>query len=219
MRSIEDCLADVTTTLIIIRHGETEWNRERRIQGHLDSALTPKGFAQAHACAARLAPEKIDAVVTSDLYRAQHTAKILTTGRALSMTSEATLRERSFGAGEGMTYAEMDSKYPQIFAQTSLVDAEFTLPEGETRADFHARVKTSIEKLVAAHTGKCLLIVTHGGVLGVIYRWLNKMPIASAQRVAIPNVAYNRISAAPDGWKIEVWADTRHLLDHTVEDG
>ena len=80
-------------------------------------------------------------------------------------------------------------------------------------------MKTSIEKLVAAHTGKCLLIVTHGGVLGVIYRWLNKMPIASAQRVAIPNVAYNRISAAPDGWKIEVWADTRHLLDHTVEDG
>ena len=209
----------MTTTLIIIRHGETFWNRERRIQGHLDSALTPKGFAQAHACAARLAPEKIDAVVTSDLYRAQHTAKILTTGRALSMTSEATLRERSFGTGEGMTYAEMDSKYPQIFAQTSLVDAEFTLPEGETRADFHARVKTSIEKLVAAHTGKCLLIVTHGGVLGVIYRWLNKMPIASAQRVAIPNVAYNRISAAPDGWKIEVWADTRHLLDHTVEDG
>ena len=209
----------MTTTLIIIRHGETFWNRERRIQGHLDSALTPKGFAQAHACATRLAAEKIDAVVVSDLYRAQHTAKILTAGRALAMTSDATLRERCFGAGEGMTYAEMDSKYPQMFAQTGLVDAEFTLPDGETRADFHARVKTSIEKLAVAHAGKCLLIVTHGGVLGVIYRWLNEMPVASAQRVAIPNVAYNRISIEPHGWKIETWADTRHLVDHTAEDG
>ncbi len=209
----------MTTTLIIIRHGETFWNRERRIQGHLDSALTPEGIAQAQACATRLATEKIDAVVVSDLNRAQHTAKILTAGRALSMNSDVSLRERSFGSGEGMTYADMDTKYPQMFAQTGLVDAEFTLPDGETRADFHARVKTSIEKLAAAHAGKCLLVVTHGGVLGVIYRWLNEMAIASAQRVAIPNVAYNRILVAPDGWKIEVWADTRHLVDHTVEDG
>ena len=209
----------MTTTLIIIRHGETFWNRERRIQGHLDSALTPEGIAQAQACATRLATEKIDAVVVRDLNRAQHTAKILTAGRALSMNSDVSLRERSFGSGEGMTYAEMDTKYPQMFAQTGLVDAEFTLPDGETRADFHARVKTSIEKLAAAHAGKCLLVVTHGGVLGVIYRWLNEMAIASAQRVAIPNVAYNRILVAPDGWKIEVWADTRHLVDHTVEDG
>ena len=209
----------MTTTLIIIRHGETFWNRERRIQGHLDSALTPEGIAQAQACATRLATEKIDAVVVSDLNRAQHTAKILIAGRALSMTADATLRERCFGAGEGMTYADMDTKYPQMFAQTGLVDAEFTLPDGETRADFHARVKTSIEKLAVAHAGKCLLIVTHGGVLGVIYRWLNEMPIASAQRVAIPNVAYNRISIQPDGWKIDVWADTSHLVDHTVEDG
>ena len=209
----------MTTTLIIIRHGETVWNRERRIQGHLDSALTPEGIAQANACAARLAPEKIDAVIYSDLIRAQHTANILTAGRALSMTADATLRERCFGTGEGMTYAEMDTKYPQMFAQTGLVDAEFTLPDGETRANFHHRVKTSIERLAAAHAGKCLLVVTHGGVLGVIYRWLNEMPIASAQRVAIPNVAYNRISIQPDGWKIEVWADTHHLADHTVEDG
>ena len=208
-----------TTTIIIIRHGETFWNRERRIQGHLDSALTPDGIAQAQACAKRLTGEPIDTVVASDLGRVRHTAQMLIAGRALRVRFDDSLRERCFGIGEGLTYAEMDSKYPQMFAQSGLVNAEFTLPEGESRAAFHARVITSIERLAAAHAGKCLLVVTHGGVLGAIFRWLNNMPIASAQRIAIPNVAYNRISVQPSGWKIEVWADTTHLTGNTFEAG
>ena len=206
-----------TTTLIVIRHGETFWNREHRIQGHLDSALTPDGIAQAEACARRLADEQIDVVVASDLGRVRHTAEILLAGRALPVAFDASLRERCFGTGEGMTYAEMDGKYPQLFSQVGLVDSEFTLPEGETRAAFHARVNAAINRLATAHAGKRLLIVTHGGVLGVIYRWLNDMPIASAQRVAIPNVGYNRISVHPSGWKIDVWADTSHLAVETFE--
>ena len=208
-----------TTTIIIIRHGETFWNRERRIQGHLDSALTPDGIAQAQACAKRLTEEPIDAVVASDLGRVRHTAQMLIAGRALPVRFDDSLRERCFGIGEGLTYAEMDGKYPQMFAQSGLVNAEFTLPEGESRAAFHARVITSIERLAAAHAGKCLLVVTHGGVLGAIFRWLNNMLIASAQRIAIPNVAYNRISVQPSGWKIDVWADTSHLTGGTIETG
>ena len=206
-----------TTTLIVIRHGETFWNREHRIQGHLDSALTPEGIAQAEVCARRLADEQIDVVVASDLGRVRHTAEILLAGRALLVAFDASLRERCFGTGEGMTYAEMDGKYPQLFSQVGLVDSEFTLPEGETRAAFHARVNAAINRLATAHAGKRLLIVTHGGVLGVIYRWINDMPIASAQRVAIPNVGYNRISLHPSGWKIDVWADTGHLAVETFE--
>ena len=205
------------TELILIRHGETFWNREHRIQGHLDSALTPEGIAQAEACARRLADEQIDVVVASDLGRVRHTAEILLAGRALPVTFDASLRERCFGTGEGMTYAEMDGKYPQLFSQVGLVDSEFTLPEGETRAAFHARVNAAINRLATAHAGKRLLIVTHGGVLGVIYRWLNDIPIASAQRVAIPNVGYNRISLHPSGWKIDAWADTSHLAVETFE--
>lgn len=207
------------TTLILIRHGETFWNREHRIQGQLDSALTPAGIAQAEACAKRLASERIDAVVASDLGRVRHTAEMLIAERALPITFDATLRERCFGIGEGMTYAEMDGRYPQMFVQTGLVDSEFTLPDGETRANFHARVIASIERLAVTHAGRSLLVVTHGGVLGAIYRWLNNMPMASSQRVAIPNVAYNRISVRPNGWKIDVWADTSHLADKTFEAG
>jgi probable phosphoglycerate mutase len=105
----------------------------------------------------------------------------------------------------------MDSKYPQMFVQAGLVDAEFTLPGGETRSSFHARVNAAINRLAVEHAGKCLLVVTHGGVLGAIYRRLNNLHIASSQRVAIPNVGYNRISVAQESWKIEVWADTSHL--------
>ncbi len=211
-------LTTMTTTFIIIRHGETFWNREQRIQGHLDSALTPEGIAQADACARRLRDEAIDVVIASDLNRVQHTANILTGGRHLPTTFDASLRERSFGIGEGMTYAEMESKYPQMFSTTGLVDAEFTLPQGESRSVFHQRVKASIEGLAAAHTGKRILVVTHGGVLGVIYRWLNDLPVG-AQRIAIPNVGYNRLSTGPGGWKIEVWGDTSHLTIGTFEAG
>jgi 2,3-bisphosphoglycerate-dependent phosphoglycerate mutase len=207
-----------TTTLVIIRHGETLWNREQRIQGHLDSALTPEGIAQARACATRLAAEQFDAAVASDLDRVRHTAEILVSARALPIAFDASLRERCFGIGEGMTYAEMDRRYPQMFAQAGLVDSEFALPNGETRSVFHGRVRDAITRLATEHEGKRLLVVTHGGVLGVIYRWLNNLPLASSQRVAIPNVAYNRISIQPDGWKIEVWADTSHLGVETFED-
>ena len=210
---------NTTTTLILIRHGETFWNRDHRIQGHLDSALTPEGIAQAEAGAKRLLPERIDAVVASDLGRVRHTAQLLIAGRALPITFDATLRERCFGIGEGMTYAEMDDHYPQLFAQAGLVDAEFTLPGGETRVGFRARAIASIERLAAAHAGKRLLVVTHGGVLRAIYHWVNNLPVASSQRVAIPNVAYNRLCIQPDGWKIEVWADTSHLTESTFEAG
>ncbi len=207
-----------TTTLIVIRHGETFWNREQRIQGHLNSALTPEGIAQAEACAMRLADEQIDVVVASDLGRVQHTAEILVRGRTLPVALDVSLRERCFGIGEGLTYAEMDAQYPQMFATTGLVDAEFTLPEGESRAVFHQRIKSSIEGISATHAGKRVLVVTHGGVLGVIYRWLNDLPVGSL-KIAIPNVGYNRISAGNDGWKIEIWGDTSHLDLDTFEAG
>lgn len=209
----------MTTTLIIIRHGETSWNREHRIQGHLDSKLTPEGIAQAQACAFRLKGEPIDVVVASDLERVRHTADILIKGRALPVKLDVSLRERCFGSGEGLTYAEIDEKYPQMFSKTGLVDAEFTLPGGESRATFHARVKGAIERLAQQHNGKRLLVVTHGGVLGVIYRWLNDMPVAGANTIAIPNAGYNQISTGPGGWKIDVWGNTDHLDIDTSEAG
>ena len=211
-------MTSIKTTLIIIRHGETYWNREHRIQGHLDSCLTPEGITQAEACAIRLKYETIEAVVASDLGRVRHTTDILTKGLPLPIHFLPSLRERCFGVGEGMTYAEMEAAYPRMFSATGLVDAEFTLPDGESRNVFHQRVRAAIEDLAITHAGKRVLVVTHGGVLGVVYRWLNALPVG-ALKIAIPNVGYNRISTAQGGWKIEVWGDTNHLAVGTFEDG
>lgn len=201
----------MNTTLILIRHGETEWNREGRIQGHLDSALTAEGIAQAEACAKRLSAEAFDALYASDLPRVQHTAAILNAPLGLPIRSRTALRERCFGIGEGLTYKEMDTLHPEVFSRSRALDPDFAIEGGETRRQFHARVRTALEEIAAAHRGQRVLVVTHGGVLGAVYRWLNELPIASAHTVEIPNVAYNRVQAGMGKWQLEVWADTAHL--------
>jgi len=208
----------MTTTLILIRHGETFWNREGRIQGHLDSALTPEGIAQAEACARRLQAEAIDCVVASDLERVRHTAGILTAAMNLAIRYEPALRERRYGIGEGKTYAELDALHPELFSRTRSTDPDFAIDGGESRRQFHQRITGALGRIAGEHAGKRILVVTHGGVLGVIYRWLNALPIASAHRVEIPNVAYNRVAFADGNWTLEVWADSSHLPVRTFEE-
>lgn len=207
----------MTTTLILIRHGETTWNREGRVQGHLDSPLTPEGQTQAAACAERLQSERIEQIVASDLQRVRHTAGILTSAMNLPTRYEPALRERNYGVGEGKTYAEIDALFPEAFSRTRSTDPDFAIEGGESRRQFHERITGVLKSIVEAHAGKRILIVTHGGVLGVVYRWLNDMPVASAHKVDIPNVAYNRVTINKGKWELEVWADSTHLPVETFE--
>lgn len=200
-----------TTTLILIRHGETVWNRAGRIQGHTDSALTAEGIAQAEACAARLRDERIDQIIASDLGRARHTATLLSKPMQHPVRLDATLRERSFGIAEGSTYAELDLLYPELFSRVREVDPHYSVEGAESRAQFHQRVRGSIQMIAAQHPGQRVLVVTHGGVLGAIYRWLHQLPIASPHKIDIPNVGYNRIALIDDEWQVEVWGDVSHL--------
>ncbi len=208
----------MTTTLILIRHGETIWNREGRIQGHLDSALTPEGIAQAEACAMRLQTETIEHVIASDLPRVRRTAEILNAAMNHPIRHEPALRERCYGIGEGRTYAELDALHPELFSRTRSTDPDFAIDGGESRRQFHQRITAALARIVEEHAGKRILIVTHGGVLGVIYRWLNALPIASAHKVEIPNVAYNRVTIDDGTWTLDVWADTSHLTFNTFEE-
>lgn len=205
------------TTLILIRHGETFWNREGRIQGHLDSALTPEGIAQAEACARRLAAEDIDHVIASDLGRVKRTAEILDGASGRDIVWEPRLRERAFGVGEGKTYAELDALYPELFSRLRNTDPDFALERGESRNQFHTRITGVLAEIASRHVGRRVLVVTHGGVLGVVYRWLNGLPVASPHTVEIPNVGYNRVSIEDGRWTLEAWADTAHLPTETFE--
>jgi 2,3-bisphosphoglycerate-dependent phosphoglycerate mutase len=199
------------TTLILIRHGETVWNRERRIQGHADSALTGEGVAQAEACAVRLSREGITHVYSSDLDRTKRTVEVLNAPLGLPIIFDAALRERCYGVGEGKLYAELDIEYPELFSRERMTDENYALPNGESPAQLHARVIAAITRIAHAHEGGKILIVTHGGVLGAVHRWLNRHPVASPHKINIPNVGYNRIRATHGAWVAEVWGDTDHL--------
>jgi 2,3-bisphosphoglycerate-dependent phosphoglycerate mutase len=207
------------TELILIRHGETEWNRAGRVQGHLDSALTAEGIAQAEACAERLRAETLDAVFASDLGRVRHTTQLLLAGREIPLETSAALRERAFGVGEGMTHAEIDQRFPQAFSRTRATDPDFAFDGGESKRQFHERITTVLQQIADGRAGQRLLIVTHGGVLGVVYRWINQLPIAGPLTIEIPNVAYNCATLVGGNWTLTAWADTAHLPTTSFERG
>ena len=200
----------LSTTLIIIRHGETEWNRVGRIQGHTDSALTTDGIAQAEACAVRLKDDEIHRVISSDLGRAQHTATLLNAHLQRPVQYHAALRERCFGIAEGSTYAELETTYPELFSRVHEVDQHYAVDGAESRAMFHQRVVDAVETIAAEHVGQRVLMVTHGGVLAAIHRWLHQLPISSPHKIDIPNVGYNRIVQTDGVWRIEAWGDVSH---------
>ena len=207
----------MATEFILIRHGETEWNRSGRIQGHGDSLLTELGMAQAEATAQRLAQERIDHVYASDLGRAFRTAQIIAAACGKSILQDPRLRERCYGAGEGMARVEFDSLYPQAFSRARETDPDYAIPGGESRRQLFDRVLAAFEALAAQHSGSRVLVVTHGGVLASAYRWLNAIPLEAPHPIDNPNAAYNLIAHEGDAWRIRIWGDTAHLASEAFE--
>jgi len=201
----------MTTRFIVVRHGETQWNVAGRIQGHGDSSLTETGRAQAEAIASRLAAERFDAIVASDLGRAFDTAQAIARGCGLPVATDRRLRERSFGVGEGLTYEEIDRKYPDIFSRVRSTDPDAPIPGGESRRQFHERVRAAFEALAREHDGRRVTVVTHGGVLSSLYRHVHGIGLEEPHRIPISNASYNTITIGPEGWKIEAWDDLAHL--------
>ena len=199
------------TRIVVVRHGQTHWNVEARIQGHGDSGLTEEGIAQAEAIGARLADEPCDILIASDLGRAHETAKRVSSRNAKPIQLDPRLRERAFGAGEGMTYAELDRAYPGSFQRRGAVDPDLCVPGGESRRQFHTRVRDAFEEMVAKHAGRNLIVVTHGGVLTSLYRHIHGIAIETAHPIPISNASYNRMHHDGGHWSIEVWSDTAHL--------
>ena len=145
------------TTILLVRHGETDWNVERRVQGHSDRPLNDNGRAQALALAETLAGEDLDAVYSSDLARAFETARVIAERHGLPVTTLAGLRERNFGTWEGLTDTEIFERFPA--AKTG------SWGDAETQAEMHERVLATLREIAAAHPDGCVLVVTHGGPL------------------------------------------------------
>ncbi|MGZ3182613.1 MAG: histidine phosphatase family protein [Telluria sp.] len=203
------------TEIILIRHGETDWNAARRLQGHTDIALNAAGRRQAEAMGAALASERIDVVVASDLSRARDTAVALARRHGLPVQVDTRLRERCYGAFEGLLYTEIAARYPDAFASWQARDADVPLPPGERPGEsfraFFARTTAAIQEWAARHPGRRLAIVAHGGVLECAYRAAQGLALDSPRSFGIPNAAINRFVSDAGALRLVSWGETAHL--------
>lgn len=200
------------TRLCLVRHGETAWNAELRLQGHLDVPLNRTGEAQAAATAACLATVHFAAIYSSDLQRARQTATAITRNRAAAVEFHDRLRERNYGAFQGLTYAEAESRFPDAYRRFKQRDPHFTFPGGgESLSEFAGRVEGMLSDLAANHCGEQVLIVTHGGVLDIVHRLAAGKTLDAPRDFTIPNAALNWIEYDGTRWHLVSWADKRHL--------
>jgi len=201
----------MTTRLCLVRHGETAWNAEHRVQGQLDVPLNAIGQAQALAASKVLSQGKFDAIYSSDLSRARQTAQLTASCFSMNILVEKELRERHYGIFERLTYAEVKVRYPEDYARFEAHDPEFAFRTGESLKDFFARSIAVISRLANAHKGESILVFTHGGVLDMLYRFITGLPLSAPRDFGIPNAGLNRIEMAASGWQIRAWADIAHL--------
>lgn len=202
------------TTLCLVRHGETAWNAERRIQGQLDLPLNDTGLAQAEAAAAALAAQDFAAVYCSDLGRARETARPIAERLGLALQSDVRLRERHYGGFQGLTYSEAEQRYPDDYLRFAARDADFALPDGgESLTTFARRVHDTLADLAARYAGQRVVVVTHGGVLDAAYRLATARPLSAARDFLVANAALNWIAHTDDAWRLLSWGECDHLAD------
>ena len=197
--------------IILIRHGETEWNREGRIQGyHGDSPLTENGRTQAQKLAARLTGEDLRALHSSDSQRARQTAEPIVAALRMNAVYDAALRERNYGEFEGWTYAELEQKHPEAYGRFRSRDPHYAPPGGESGSQFRDRIVAALERIATAGTDRAA-VVTHGGVLGVAHRYITSASPEAERKYSLLNASINRLVYTGGAWSIESWGDVAHL--------
>lgn len=203
------------TELILLRHGETEWNRELRFQGQVDVPLNATGHAQAQRLAQRLAGEPIDHLVSSDLSRARQTAdpfaRQVQASRGIGLDVDAALREQAFGRIDGMRVEDIKRDHADVWAGWTQFQSDYVVPDGESTRQFHTRVMAALWQLVASHPGRTLAVVTHGGVLDMVFRTARGLGLEGPRQSAIPNAGISRVRMQDGVVELLQWADTAHL--------
>lgn len=200
------------TRICFVRHGETSWNVEKRIQGNIDVGLNEEGLAQAEAAAQWLSPLAIEALYSSDLQRARQTAERLAGALKLVPILRPEFRERRYGLFEGLTYEQSRTRYPDVYALFEERVPEFVIPYGgESLQQLHQRVSAGLRRLVDEHPGQTVAVVTHGGVLDIINRLVRGTSLRQPRDFLIPNAGINWISATSASWHLEAWGVTDHL--------
>ena len=210
-------MAMQATRILAIRHGETAWNVDTRIQGQLDIALNDTGRWQATRVGQALKEEEIAAVYSSDLKRAFETAQAIAQHHAraaqLTVVGHTGLRERHFGHLQGQTWAEIENGWPEDAKLWRGRDPHWSPVGGESLIALRARVSASVSALASQHLGEQIVLVAHGGVMDALYRLSTNQAIEAPRTWHLGNAAINRLLWTPQGLSLVGWGDVSHFDD------
>ena len=206
------------TELILIRHGETDWNAQQRIQGHLDVPLNRNGLSQADAIGQRFRSQSVDQLVSSDLARAMQTAEPIAKACGLEIVEDARLRERHLGILQGKTREQAQQQVPDAFDVFRSRIAAAPLQDGESLEVFARRVIEALTDLARLHTGKRVVAVTHGGVVDIAHRHANDIALDAPRMSPILNTSVNTLRITNKRFELVDWGDTSHLSGRQAMD-
>jgi probable phosphoglycerate mutase len=207
------------TQLIIVRHGETEWNIAGIRQGHLDSKLTEKGVAQAKALGQRLGRERFSALYSSDLGRAIQTAREIADVTGHEIVTDPRLRERHLGIFQGLNAEEITKKYPEERRLFRTQGPDYVIPEGESMRQQVERNVAYLNDLAHKHTGETIVVVTHGGVVSGFFRHTLSIPLDAPRRFEFVNAGLNVFIHEEQNWLLLTWGDVSHLAPGAASEG
>jgi probable phosphoglycerate mutase len=206
------------TRIIAIRHGETAWNVDTRIQGQLDVELNETGRWQARQAAQALRDEPLNAIYASDLSRAFFTAKAIGEAAGLLPVPTPALRERHFGMFQTRTWAEIEQMWPEDAQRWRTRDPQWAPEGGESLLTLRERVSRTVNELASRHVGEQIVLVAHGGIMDVLYRLATRQDIQAPRTWSLGNAVINRLLWTPQGMTLVGWGDDRHLQNNSRDE-
>jgi 2,3-bisphosphoglycerate-dependent phosphoglycerate mutase len=199
------------TRILLIRHGETDWNAAGRLQGHSDTPLNATGREQARRAAQRLAPEPVQGLYSSDLARAFETATIIGEVLGLPVVPSPPLRERCYGAWEGLTASEIEARYPAQFLAWRARVSDFAPPLGETRTELLNRALMELQAIARRHPGEVVVVVTHGGLCYALVSHILGAIDGDRREFTFPNASIHTLEMIADRWSVVSMNEIAHL--------
>jgi 2,3-bisphosphoglycerate-dependent phosphoglycerate mutase len=205
----------LTTDIFLVRHGQTDWNKEKRTQGHMDMPLNGLGYKQARALApvvqALHQQRAFAALVSSDLARAVATVEPTAIHLGLAVQLDSIWRERHFGVLEGLTQEQMQREQPLAFAGWRGFDAQFQIPGGESLQQLVDRVGRGVSELTHSYSGKRVLVMTHGGVIDAAARYFGFLDQSGPRNFVIANTCISQFTFDGRNWSQPIWVQADHV--------
>ncbi len=202
-------------TLILVRHGETSWNLQGRVQGHSDAPLNDLGREQAQRVARQLSTLKLRGVYASDSSRSVETAKIVAAPHQLQVMTGTALRERSYGVLEGKTLEEAGRTEGAWFL-TWQADRRAAPPAGESQDDMTTRAMAAVREIARLHPGQMVAVITHGGPIKAVLYEILRIPLTLWRLTWIENGSITVLRGTPDVMRVACFNDTCHLVGVAV---